>query len=140
MNYLEKLRKMAEEIETKEAYSGYFYSVAEVVTIIVIGLLCELRTAQAICQWASSESVRQVLRDSFGIAKIPCYAQFMNILGNIKADSLDKIFIEWCKTISAGRIEGKTIAIQRFNFILNKFFRDKSERFNALISEKFIPF
>ena len=111
MNYFESLMKMSEEIETKEPYSGYFYSVAGVVTIIVMGLLCEQRTAQAICQWASSENVRQVLRDSFGIMKIPCYAQFMNILGNIKADSLDKIFIEWCKIITAGRIEGKTIAI-----------------------------
>ena len=111
MNYFENVMKMAEEIETKEPYNGYFYSVAEVVTIIVMGLLCEQRTAQAICQWASSENVSEILRDSFGIKKVPCYAQFMNILGNIKADSLDKIFLEWCKTISAGRIEGKTIAI-----------------------------
>jgi len=35
----------------------------------------------------------------------------MNILGNIKADSLDKIFIDWCKSIVENRIKDKTIAI-----------------------------
>ena len=35
----------------------------------------------------------------------------MNILGNIKADSLDKIFIEWCKWLVSGKIKDKTIAI-----------------------------
>jgi trans-aconitate methyltransferase len=92
MDYLKKLQEMAEEIETKKPYNGYFYSVANVVTILVVGLLCNLRSSQAICQWASSENVRPVLREYFGMTKIPCYAQFMNILGNIKADSLDKIF------------------------------------------------
>jgi predicted transposase YbfD/YdcC len=35
----------------------------------------------------------------------------MNILGNIKADSLDKIFMDWCKTLVENRLKDKTIAI-----------------------------
>ena len=35
----------------------------------------------------------------------------MNVLGNVKADSLDKIFIEWCNYIVNNQIKDKTIAI-----------------------------
>ena len=102
---------MASEIETREPYDGYFYSVADVVTILVVGLLCGLRNAHEIVQWSCSENVAAVFREYFHIMKIPCYAQFMNILGNIKADSLDKIFIDWCKSIVENRLKDKTIAI-----------------------------
>ncbi len=111
MNYLKKLNEMASEIETQEAYSGYYYKVSDVVTILVVGLLCSLKSAHEIYQWSCSDAVRKVFSEYFGIKRIPCYAQFMNILGNIKADSLDKIFIEWCKMLVENRIKDKTIAI-----------------------------
>ena len=111
MNYLVKLQEMAAEIETHEPYEGYFYSVADIVTILVVGLLCRMRTAHEIYQWPHSKSVSSVFRESFGMRKLPCYAQFMNILGNIKADSLDRIFIDWCKWLVKNRLKDKTIAI-----------------------------
>jgi hypothetical protein len=95
MNYLEKLQEMAAEVETQEAYAGYFYKVADIVTILVVGLLCALKSAHEIYQWACSDAVRNVFSAYFGIEQMPCYAQFMNILGNVKADSLDRIFIKW---------------------------------------------
>jgi predicted transposase YbfD/YdcC len=111
MNYIKKLQEMASEIETREPYDGYFYKVADIVTIIVVGLLCSLRNAHEIYQWSCSENAESVFRESFGIRKMPCYAQFMNILGNIKADSLDKIFMDWCRSLVENRIKDKTIAI-----------------------------
>lgn len=111
MNYLIKLQEMAREIETIEKYNGYYYKVSDVITILVVGLLCNLRSAHEIYQWSRSKTVCGVLGEHFGIIKLPCYAQFMNILGNIKADSLDKIFMQWCKMIIEGQMKGKTIAI-----------------------------
>ena len=111
MSYLKKLQEMASEIETQKPYSGYFYSVANIATILVVGLLCGLRNSQEILQWACSENVATIFREHFGITRMPCYAQFMNILGNIKADSLDKIFIDWCKLLVENRLIDTTIAI-----------------------------
>lgn len=111
MNYLRKLQEMSMEIETKEPYTGYYYSVADVITILVIGLLSNLQTPHEIHQWACSEPVRLMLREDFGMEKVSCYAQFMNILGNIKADSLDRIFISWCKMLVENQLKDKTIAI-----------------------------
>ena len=111
MNYFNKLMELAEEVKTKEAYNGYFYKVQDIITIIVIGLLCNLRNASEIYQWSKSEHIRKILTEDFGMEKFCCYAQFMNILGNIKADSLDKIFIEWCKYIVNNQTKDKTIAI-----------------------------
>jgi predicted transposase YbfD/YdcC len=111
VNYLEQLQEMAREVETKEAYEGYYYKVSDVITILVIGLLCALRSAHEIYQWSRSKSVSAVFSEHFGIVRMPCYAQFMNILGNVKADSLDRIFIKWCKTLMGNRLKDKTIAI-----------------------------
>ncbi|GHV30530.1 ISAs1 family transposase [Clostridia bacterium] len=111
MDYLEKLQEMASEIETREEYCEYFYKVADVVTILVVGLLCNLRTAHEIYQWSCSAVFEKVLVQHFGIEKMPCYAQFMNILGNVKAESLDRIFMKWCKILLKNHIQNKTIAI-----------------------------
>lgn len=111
MDYLKRLQEMANEIETKEPYQGYFYKVSDVVTILVVGLLCSLRTAHEIYQWSCAEAVMKILTEYFGIKQFPCYAQFMNILGNIKADSLDSIFVNWCKMLVQNQLKDKTIAI-----------------------------
>lgn len=111
MNYLKKLQELSRGIETQKPYKGYFYKVSDIITILVVGLLCNLCSAHEIYQWACSKTVSTLLSEHFGINKIPCYAQFMNILGNIKADSLDKIFMEWCKFLVENQIKDKTIAI-----------------------------
>lgn len=111
MNYFDKLMELAEEVETKEAYNGYFYKVEDIITIIVIGLLCNLKNASEIYQWSKSENIQKILTEHFRMEKFCCYAQFMNILGNVKADSLDKIFIEWCNYIVNNQTKDKTIAI-----------------------------
>jgi predicted transposase YbfD/YdcC len=111
MNYIKKLNEMAKDIETKEAYSGYYYKVSDVVTILVIGLLCSLKNAHEIYQWSCSKTVKPMLLEFFGIERLPCYAQFMNILSNVRADSLDRIFMDWCKILVENRLQDKTIAI-----------------------------
>jgi predicted transposase YbfD/YdcC len=111
MDYLKQLQDMASEIETREPYKGYFYKVSDIVTILAVGLLCNLQTAHEIYQWSCAEGARKILAEYFMIEKFPCYAQFMNILGNVKADSLDSIFMNWCKMLVQNQLKDKTIAI-----------------------------
>jgi len=85
VDYLKKLQEMAEEVETQKAYEGYFYTVSTEVTILVIGLLCSLKTSHEIYQWSQSKAVRQMLMEYVGMERFLCYAQFMNILGNVLA-------------------------------------------------------
>ncbi len=48
MEYFNKLQIMVADIETRKPYNGYFYKVANIITIIVIGLLCNLKSAHEI--------------------------------------------------------------------------------------------
>ena len=57
--------------------------------------------------------VKAIFSEHFGIVKIPCYAQFMNILGNIDADSLNVSFMKWCKLLIEDNVCGRTIAMDR---------------------------
>jgi predicted transposase YbfD/YdcC len=111
MNYIEKLNEMTKGIETKTEYSGYYYKVSNIITILAIGLLCSLKSAHEIYQWSCSRAVKPILLEILGTERLPCYAQFMNILGNIKVDSLDRIFMDWCKLIVENQLQDKTIAI-----------------------------
>ena len=74
MNYFDKLMGLAEEVETKEAYNGYFYKVENIITIIVIGLLHNLKNASEIYQWYKSENVQKILTKHFRMGKFYCYA------------------------------------------------------------------
>lgn len=111
MDYLKGLKELAEEVEPETEYRGYWYKLSDVITILEIGLLCSLRSAHEIWQWSNSKWVGEMLREEFGIRKIPCYAQFMNILGNVKAESLNRSFMKWCEMLVEGGVVGKTIAI-----------------------------
>ena len=41
-----------EEVETTKEYNGYFCSVAEAITIVILGSICGLKNISQIHQWA----------------------------------------------------------------------------------------
>ena len=51
-----------EEVETTEEYNGYFCSIAEAISIVVLGILCGLKNVSQIHQWAESERVTSCKR------------------------------------------------------------------------------
>ena len=51
----EKLVEYFEEVETIQEYNGYFYSIAEAISIVVLGSICGLRNISQIHQWAESD-------------------------------------------------------------------------------------
>ena len=69
----QKLVEYFEEVETNEEYNGYFCSIPEAISIVVLGSICGLRNTSQIHQWAESEKVAGFLKEKFGIDHIPCY-------------------------------------------------------------------
>ena len=47
-----------EEVETTEEYNGYFCSIAEAISIVVLGSLCGFQNVSQIHQWAESAHAR----------------------------------------------------------------------------------
>ena len=103
-----------EEVETTESYDGYWYSVKDVIVISILGSLCGLKNMILIVEWAQSALVTDFLQKKMKIPRVPSYAQYANIMGIIKSESLNAAFIKWVGSIceAAGKtvaIDGKTI-------------------------------
>ena len=110
MDILGNVPIFLEEVETTTEYRGYWYKVTDILTITACGLLCSLRNMKLIHKWATSGNTPEFLRVNFGIRKIPCYAQFVNILGIVNSQSFIHAFTKWAHEL-AGSLEGKTIAV-----------------------------
>jgi predicted transposase YbfD/YdcC len=97
------------KIKTTEEYEGYFYKVSDVVKIMILGLMCTMKTMSDIHFWSEGKHTRLMLRETFGIKEIPCYSHFTNLVGLIDSEELNKIFMEFFQKI-VGSVVGKTIA------------------------------
>ena len=98
-----------EEVETRQEYKGYWYSVKNIIVISILGSICGLRNMIMIAEWARSAPVLKFLQEKMKIARVPCYSQFTNIMGIIKSESLNEAFIKWVSSLV--EIADKTIAI-----------------------------
>jgi len=106
MCIISEIKKAAKTVD----YEGYWYNLSNMVEILILGLLCRLQTLSDIHAWAESRPAREMLRNEFGIRKIPCYSHFTNLVGMIDSDELNKIFTEIFQKI-VGTLIGKTVAI-----------------------------
>lgn len=100
-----------EEIELKEEYDGYFCSVAEVITIAILGSICGLRNVHQIHQWAASDRVSEFLQEEFGISHVPCYYWILCLLGLIKPESLNRCFTDWVYSFMPEKARDMTISL-----------------------------
>lgn len=101
-----------EEVETTQAYEGYYYSVAETLTIVVLGSLCGLKNISQIHQWAASGRTQEFLREEFGISRVPCYYWMLCLLKLVNPESLNECFTNWVEAvISEGSGDTKTLAL-----------------------------
>ena len=98
------------EIETTREYDGYFCSVREALTIVILGSICGLRNTNQIHQWATSQRVSEFLSKHFEINTIPCYYWLLCLLKLIKPDSLNLCFIKWGQSLIGGDGEGYTLS------------------------------
>jgi len=99
------------DVETESRHEGYFYSVAEAITIVILGSLCGLRNIRQIHLWAASERVKGFLKEEFGIKRIPCYYWLLCLLKTVKPQSLSELFTKWVKSLLSHDMTGTTLAL-----------------------------
>jgi len=111
MGILEKLLTAMKEAEEGSIHNGYWYNISESLIIMVCGMLCSLQTIDDIHEWSQSAPARALLEKEFGIGKIPCRAQFYNILACVDSEKFNRSFTKWMQEILQGGMAGKTVAI-----------------------------
>lgn len=57
-----------EDVETTKEYKGYFCSVAEAITIVILGSICVLKNLSQIHQWTASNRTGEFLKEKLGSA------------------------------------------------------------------------
>ena len=70
------------DVETAKEYNGYFFSVGEALTVVILGSLCGLKNTSQISQWAANGRVKGFLAAHFRIEKIPCYYWLLCLLNH----------------------------------------------------------
>ena len=111
MKILNELQKAMEEVESESEHKGYWYRIRDVLTIMICGMLCSLQTIDDIHEWSKSSPTRKLLKKKFKIEKVPCRAQFYNILRYVNPEKFNESFIKWAKNVLCVTRAGKTIAI-----------------------------
>lgn len=94
---MENIREYFEEVETTKEYNGYYYQVADIISIVVLGSLCGLKSVNQLHQWAKNERTREFLREEFNIERIPCYYWFLCLLKLVKPESLSRCLMKWAE-------------------------------------------
>jgi hypothetical protein len=106
-----KIWEYFSEVETTREHNGYFCSVVEALTIVILGTMCGLRNANQIHQWATCQRVSVFLSKHFQINTIPCYYWFLCLLKLVKPCSLNRCFIQWSQSLIPGNgTEGYTLS------------------------------
>lgn len=108
---IEDLKEILDEIAAHSNHNGYWYSVQDILAILICGLLCGLQDVEGIHQWAKVERQTEFFKKVFGVKKIPCRAQLYNILATVNHNFFEKAFIRFMNSIVSGETQDKTIAI-----------------------------
>lgn len=108
---MESIIEIFDTVETEREYDGYFYSVGEMLRVVILGSICGLKNLKQIHQWATNDRVSEFLKEKFGISRLPCYYWFLCILKLVKPASLNACFVKWVQMMLPAEMRGKTIAI-----------------------------
>jgi predicted transposase YbfD/YdcC len=111
MDKLMNITEYFSGVETTEEHNGYFFSVGEALTVVILGSLCGLRNVSQISQWAGDGRVKGFLAKCFGIDRIPCYYWILCLLKIIEPKSLNLCMMNWVRSLLQDGVSGKTIAI-----------------------------
>lgn len=102
-----------EEVELEEEYAGYdgyYYSVSEAITLVILGSICGLRNTKQIWQWATNDKIRGFLKEKFQICRVPSYYWLLCLLKMVKPASMNKCFNAWVMSMLPKK-KGETISL-----------------------------
>jgi predicted transposase YbfD/YdcC len=111
MGIFDNLQEAMKEVEKDAPHNGYWYCISDALVVLVCGMMCSLQTIDDVHDWSQAAPTRRFLEEQFGIEKIPCRAQFYNILACVDAEKFNRLFTKWMKSVLQGGVAGKTIAI-----------------------------
>jgi hypothetical protein len=110
MENLYKTTGYFDDVEMSKAHNGYFYSVKEALTIVILGSFCGLRNVKLISQWSTNQRVKGFLLDKFGIKSVPCYYWLLCLLKLVIPESFNRCFTEWVKSFIPENRKGMTVS------------------------------
>ena len=105
-----RIKEYFSKIETTKEHNGYFCSVEEVLTVVILGTLCGLKNVSQISQWSEEESVRGLLAKHLGIERIPCYSWLLCLLKLIDMKSLNQCLMRWAQSLIPDGKQSMTIS------------------------------
>lgn len=111
MDGIERLQEQLKVLEQETEHKGYYYRATDALTIMICGMLCNLQSIADIYDWVQAEPVRDFMFREFHIYKIPSRAQFYNLIGCIKYERFQEVFIAWVESVVQNGDELRTIAI-----------------------------
>ena len=111
MGILTNLQSTMKEVESESLHNGYWYCISDALLILVCGMLCGLQTIGDIYEWSQASPTRIFMGKELGITKIPCRAQFYNILAYVDAEKFKFKFAKWAKTLLRSGMKNKTVAV-----------------------------
>ncbi len=106
-----KISEYFADVETTEEHKGYFCSVGETLTIVILGSLCGLRNVSQIHQWAESSRTGEFLAKNFGIQRVPCYYWILCLIKIIEPKSLSRCFANWVQSMLPESKKGLTLSV-----------------------------
>jgi predicted transposase YbfD/YdcC len=105
-----KIQEYFSEVETIKDHKGYFCSVWEALTIVILGTLCGLKNVCQISQWSANERVKGFLAMHFCIERIPCYYWLLCLLKLIELKSLNQCLMRWTQSLLPVGMKALTIS------------------------------
>jgi len=105
-----RIAEYFKEIETIKEHNGYFCSVEDALTVVILGSVCGLRNVNQIHQWATNSRVSKFLSKHFEIKNVPCYYWLLCLLKIIKPSSLNKCLINWVQSFLPNGVKGLTLS------------------------------
>jgi predicted transposase YbfD/YdcC len=110
MENMKGLIEYFEEVEMLKPYKGYYYNVAETLTIVIMGTFIGFTKVSQIRQWAESDKANEFLRNTIGIRKIPCYFCLLSLPKLIKPESLNACLTKWVRSVIPEELKGRTLS------------------------------
>lgn len=100
-----------EDVETTKEYDGYFYKITDAIAIVLLGSICGLKNISQIHQWASSDKVKEFLKEKFQIKAVPCYYWLLCLMKLIKPESFNRCFTNWAASMLPENREDLTLSL-----------------------------
>ena len=95
MSILGELLVAMQAVEEAARHRGYWYCISEALTVMV----CQLQTIDDIHEWAISVPTKALFLKEFGLERVPCRAQFYNILGRVDPEKFSATFNTWVRAV-----------------------------------------